>query len=693
MGVNKVIKKAVSLSRWQQHLTTRLSAYFLLLSLISVGITGGATFYWAQASLQRSAFEQLAVAATLKENEINRWFEDQQRIFLTIAQSPILQSQYRVLLDNQTNPTDQKKAHTLLVQYIAALNANRSSFTEISILDRSDRIILSTHPNREGAYESSADLTYFEEVKPGKPTTPILYTSPVSNKLATTFATPLRGTKGERTGVLIAYLNLDRLSHITKAQQRLGRSVDAYLVGTVEGINTLVSTTLNNTPIGEAVSSEGINAAMQGLNGRGLYQNYAQIPVIGVYHSLSDIGFSLLVEQPQEISNLPAQALARRITVLGFLLSGVLAAGLYYFVRRVVHPILKIAHTATQVAAGDLEQRAPVLTNDEVGVLARKFNYMIQQLQLSRAESETYSRNLEQKAQELQTALLEVRSTQAKLVQSEKMSSLGQLVAGVAHEINNPVNFIHGNLGYLESYIQNLITLVQIYQQLCSDIPVDVQSTIHQIEFDFVVEDIAKILNSMKVGTDRIREIVLSLRNFSRLDEAELKEVDIHEGIDSTLMILQHRLKATGKRPEIRVIKQYASLARIECYPGQLNQVFMNLLANAIDALEEASRGHAFAEVAAQPFTIWLQTQRLDSDWIRITIADNGTGIPEVVRSQLFDPFFTTKPIGKGTGLGLSISYQIVTEKHHGEIWCDSTPEHGTKFVIQLPIRQSRLKQ
>lgn len=686
--VPNFLRKVKPLEWWQQHLTTRMSGYFLVLSLLSVGITGGATFYRAQASLQRSALDQLSVTTTLKENEINRWFEDQQRVFLSIAQLPIVQSQNRILMDPKTSFTDRALARALLVKYLTSLDPSQSSFTEVSILDQSDRVVISTHQDQEGEYESSADLTYFEQVKPGKPTTPIFYTSSVSGSLITTFATPLRGTKGERIGVLIAHLNLKRLSQIVKAQADLGKSIDAYLVGSVEGTNVLVSNTLSHTAVGQAVSSQGIATAMRGLNGRGLYQNYAQIPVIGVYHSLSDIGLILLVEQRQAIANLPAQELARQIMLVGLVLAGAISLALYCLVYRIVRPVLEIAHTASQVAAGNLEQRAPVLTDDEVGLLARQFNFMVEQLQFSRDQAEIYSHSLEQKAQELQTALQEVSSAQAQLVQSEKMSSLGQLVAGIAHEINNPVNFIHGNLNYLKGYIQNLVKLVRVYQQSYPDISPALQEVHNDIELDFIVEDVAKILESMKVGTDRIREIVLSLRNFSRLDEADFKAVDIHEGIESTLMILQHRLKATAKRPDIQIVKQYAQLPLVECYPGQLNQVLMNLLANAIDALEESNQGQSFEEIETQPNMIWIHTQLIEPDWIRIAIADNGRGMSEAVQSNLFDPFFTTKPVGKGTGLGLSISHKIMTEKHGGKIWCNSTLGKGTKFVIEIPFAQ-----
>ncbi|MBW4690856.1 MAG: HAMP domain-containing protein [Lyngbya sp. HA4199-MV5] len=426
---------------------------------------------------------------------------------------------------------------------------------------------------------------------------------------------------------------------------------------------------------------------MRGSNGSGLYQNYAQIPVIGVYQSLSNLGLSLLVEKRQDLANRPAEQLAQQIMLLGLISAGVLSLGLYGLARRIAHPILKIAHTATQVAAGDLNQKAPVLTEDEVGLLARNFNGMVEQLKRSRDKSELYSKSLEQKAQELETALQELSSTQAQLVQSEKMSSLGQLVAGVAHEINNPVNFIAGNLNHAKNYTHDLIHLLQLYQQHCPQPDADVQTAAESIDLDFLLEDLPKLLASMKVGTERIREIVLSLRNFSRMDEAEMKVVDIHEGIDSTLMILQHRLKGTYECPPIEVMKHYGDLPLVECYAGQLNQVFMNILSNALDAIEERDHPRSLQKTQ-QPGQIQIYTEQKDANEVRIRIADNGLGMPERVRRRLFDPFFTTKTVGKGTGLGLSISYQIVTEKHGGSLQCVSTPGQGAEFIIAIPIQQ-----
>ena len=295
---------------------------------------------------------------------------------------------------------------------------------------------------------------------------------------------------------------------------------------------------------------------------------------------------------------------------------------------------------------------------------------------------------LKQQAEDLENTLYELQCTQSQLIQSEKLSSLGEMVAGVAHEVNNPINFIHGNLIPATEYTQDLLRLLELYQQYYPNPPQEIEEEIEAMDLEFLKIDIIKLLSSMRVGTKRIREIVLSLRNFSRLDEAEFKRVDIHEGLDSTLMILHNRLKATPERPEIAIVKEYASLPPIECYPGQLNQVFMNILANAIDALEEYNQKRTNNEIIANPNCIRIYTYKITDNLVIINISDNGAGIPPEVQKKLFDPFFTTKDVGKGTGLGLSISYQIVVEKHGGKLSCQSTLGKGTEFAIEIPIIQ-----
>ncbi|MDF0554114.1 ATP-binding protein [Kamptonema sp. UHCC 0994] len=316
--------------------------------------------------------------------------------------------------------------------------------------------------------------------------------------------------------------------------------------------------------------------------------------------------------------------------------------------------------------------------------IARDISDRVQVLEALKQSEEQYR----EQATLLEKSLRELQQTQAQLIQTEKISSLGLLVAGVAHEINNPINFIYGNITYATNYANDLLNFIQLYQQYYPNPTARIQEEAENIELDYLIEDFPKILDSMKLGADRIRDLVVSLRNFSRLDEAEMKSVNIHEGIESTLLMLKHRLKATPEMPAIKVIKEYGDLPLVECYPGQLNQVFMNLIANAIDAIEEHNSQRSFAEIKSNPNRIHIRTQVIDSDWVEIRIDDNGPGMNEAVWRKLFDPFFTTKAIGKGTGLGLSISYQIVVEKHRGKLQCSSTPGEGAEFVIQIPIQQ-----
>ncbi|NER79906.1 MAG: GAF domain-containing protein [Leptolyngbya sp. SIO1D8] len=317
--------------------------------------------------------------------------------------------------------------------------------------------------------------------------------------------------------------------------------------------------------------------------------------------------------------------------------------------------------------------------------LAGQVGVAIQQAELY-ARAKASAATAQEKAYQLEAALQNLQKTQTQLVQTEKMSSLGQMMSGIAHEINNPVNFIHGNLSHLENYFSDLLTLLELYQHYYPDPSPEIVEQIETIELDFLIEDLGKILKSFQMGSKRIKQIVLSLRNFSRLDEAEKKAVDVHEGIDSTLLILHHRLKAKPDRTAIKIIKQYSDLPLVECYPSQLNQVFMNLISNAVDALEHEIEAGGRSNKPQEPM-ITIVTETLN-DQVVIYIRDNGPGVPKENRTQLFDPFFTTKPIGKGTGLGLSISHQIVTEKHKGLLICTSEPSQGTEFQVIIPLSQ-----
>lgn len=291
----------------------------------------------------------------------------------------------------------------------------------------------------------------------------------------------------------------------------------------------------------------------------------------------------------------------------------------------------------------------------------------------------------EKTAHELAEALGELQRTQAQLVQTEKMSSLGQLVAGVAHEFNNPVNFIHGNLVYAREYFQDLTDLVKTYQTYVPNPPQAVTEKLEEIDLEFLESDLLKLLDSMGSGTERVRQLVKGLRTFSSLDEDGSKSVNLNEHLDITLTILANRLHLKSDRQEIQVIRDYEKLPLVECYPGLLNQVFLNLLGNAIDAIDEACHNGKWVDRDLEPPQIELKTRVLDSPFIEVMIKDNGTGIPEKIRDRIFDPFFTTKSVGKGTGLGLATSYQIVVNKHKGVLDYDSTLNQGSRFYIQLP--------
>ncbi|MEG4342211.1 ATP-binding protein [Microcoleus sp. A003_D6] len=373
--------------------------------------------------------------------------------------------------------------------------------------------------------------------------------------------------------------------------------------------------------------------------------------------SLTQLISTVQIHKQQGIKALEeAEALRNRIILGSMLISALIAVALADKTSRAIaQPLETVTNVAQQVTReSNFNLQVPVTTDDEIGVLAVSFNHLIQRVS-------EYTQELKQ--------------TQSQLIQTEKMSSLGQMVAGIAHEINNPVNFIGGNIDYANQYIEDLTGLVTLYQQSYPNPPDAILERIEDIELEFLREDLPKTLSSIKLGADRIREIVVSMRNFSRLDDGKMKSADIHEGIDSTLVILNHRLKQG-----IQVIKQYGKLPALECYPAQLNQVFMNIISNAIDALEEVKK-----EDKGYSPTIWVSTEITGDNTVTVKIRDNGPGIASASAQQIFDPFFTTKSIGKGTGLGLAISYQILA-KHHGKIEVNSQIGQGTEFVITLPV-------
>ncbi|MGJ5629753.1 sensor histidine kinase [Nostoc sp. CALU 1950] len=331
-------------------------------------------------------------------------------------------------------------------------------------------------------------------------------------------------------------------------------------------------------------------------------------------------------------------------------------------------------------ALSDTTEKIKGLRLGAVDYITKPFQY---EEVLVRIEHQLKLRNL---TKTLIAKNTELQQAQTQLIQAEKVAALGYLTAGIAHEVNNPINFIAGNLNFVEQYVQEIVDLLKLYQKYLPDPPIEIKNAIQTKDISFLLNDLSKIIQSMQVGTDRVTEIVSSLNKFSRHREAGKKLANLHEGLESTLLILGHRLKANGHCRAIKVIKEYGELPSIECYPGEINQVFMNLICNAVDAIEEIQKNQDFEENSKYLGVIWIKTESI-GERVILRIADNGSGISEAEQIKVFDAFYTTKPIGKGTGLGLSISYQIVVKNHHGKLTCHSTQGKGTEFVIELPIQ------
>jgi two-component system, NtrC family, sensor kinase len=524
---------------------------------------------------------------------------------------------------------------------------------------------------------SIQDRPYFQKAMAGATNVSDPLISRALQTPSIAIAAPIRSESGSTavpTGEIHTLINLDRVSQVVN-QLHYGNQSYAFALSSegkaiVHPHQAWVSTFEKPAPSlvkaadpALAMIAQRMVSKQQGMELvqiDGTWQYVAYLP-------LKTAEWSIALVIPRANVEAPLQALNLLVAVIAGLL--ILLMGFLWRVKFMEQRVLRRSNQA-------LESRVADRTAELSNTLAQ---LQQSQTQLQQA-NEVLEERVTERTFELCATLNELQHSQSRLIQSEKMSSLGQLVAGVAHEINNPVNFIYGNLVHVNNYAQDLINLVGLYQHHHSPPHPTIHQAEDEIELDFLIEDMPQVLTSMKMGATRIKDIVLSLRIFSRMDEAEVKAVDIHQGIDSTLVILGHRLKATAHRSAIEVVKAYGDLPLVECYAGQLNQVFMNILGNAIDALEETTLKQP--QYLAQ---ITIQTAVVDGR-VNIAISDNGPGMAEAVRRNIFNPFFTTKPIGKGTGMGLGISYQIITERHGGTLDCTSALGQGTTLAIQIPM-------
>ena len=608
------------------------SRNFILLSILvilslSISVTAIISYKIVKGLLLDSLKQQALLKTQQGQNDIDNWLAIRKTEIKTLANSAVVRS-----MDwSMTEP------------YLQSEVKRMQTFLLIALITP-DGALINTQEGRTRV----KDREFFQRSMAGETLAADPIIGRTSNQLQIQISSPIPAETGtEPAGVLMGGIPINRVVEVIGNLHQGNGSyafainsqgvpiahADIRLIGTPEKAaeSFLNSPNPQLAKITQKMVAQHTNIELAQLDGR---WNYV------AYTPLHEANWSVALVVPQENIESPLQALNLLATVLG----GLLVVGLISAWRQV---------------------------------------QLYEQIRDHAFVSS-------QQAQELSKTLKELQNTQAQLIHTEKMSSLGQLVAGVAHEINNPANFIHGNLNHASVYTEGILDLLKLYEQAYPNPTPEISDRAQDLDIEFLAEDLPKLMRSMQVGTKRIREIVLSLRNFSRLDEADMKSVDINEGLDNTLMILNHRLTATPNQPEIQILKQYGDLPLVECYAGQLNQVFMNVLVNAIDALEEASPNRSSEELKSNPNQIKLQTQiDKSSDYAIVQIYDNGIGMSEDVKHRVFDHMFTTKPVGKGIGLGMAIAYQIVVDKHKGTIEVDSTPGCGTEFTIRIPLKST----
>lgn len=659
--------------------------WFLLISLLPLTVVTSLQYYVASNSQTKEVNNNLITIAEYKATKLNSYIDERLKNAANIAQIPNIVdaiAEYGKSAEIYGVETLQYQQVDKKYRQFITNNLEIFGYSNIFLISQSGQVVFAVKGDisfGSNLYDNrnSTNAEIFKVFDRAKTLMQVEISTFVYNpgtKESNLFIAAPVFQQERIIGVVVLKLNDREFKQIVDERTGLGRTGETF-------VGTSLSQ-INNQNISKQTSRP-LDLAIRGIKGIGISYDQKRNEKIAAWRYLPALNGGLVVQMDVNEAFASLQALRTIVIILGTMTLLLVIIAAIAVAKSISQPIVELTGVVEEFTRGNLRKQAPVREDDEIGQLARSFNTMAEQIEVSFATIQERERELAAAKEQLELLLAQVQNEAqqlaSQLVQSEKMSSLGQLVAGIAHEINNPVSFIYGNIAPATEYTQDLMDLIALYQQHYPNPVKEIADEIEARDLEFITTDLPKLLTSMKVGAQRIQEIVLSLRNFSRLDEAEKKAVDIHEGIESTLMILANRIKATSNRPAIAIIKNYANLPPVECYPGQLNQVFMNILTNAIDALEENyEQNPTFVP------TITISSEVNTKKKVIIRIQDNGLGIPEHIRKQIFDPFFTTKPPGKGTGLGLSISYKIITEKHQGELRCVSSPETGTEFAIAL---------